>query len=90
MFDDHPDRKSPVTPGFFQPARPSGRSRLSDAMKLVASWPDRDREFFIQAFTTRKPSDQVAREMGMSVSTFAEERRALLRRFMRAAQPIAQ
>ena len=67
------------------PGRPTGRSKLDSAMRSMSSWTNKDREFFISAFTTRKTSHQIANELGLSHSGFQERRREILRRFMRAA-----
>jgi len=70
----------------FETAQPAPRSRLNEALKDVANWSERDRRFFVAAFTTRKTGPQIANEMGLSLTAYLEQRRLMLRRFMRAAQ----
>lgn len=71
------------------PARPSPRSRLDLAMRDLATWPEKDKAFFIAAFTTRKTTSQIAQEMGLSQVGYQIRHREIIRRFMRAAIPIA-
>lgn len=72
----------------FLPAAPSsGRSRLHQALKVIAQWSEAEREFFIRSFTSRSSEQQLATEMGISLDDYHERRRQIMRRFRRAASP---
>lgn len=70
---------------YLPPVKPSGRSRLHQALKIVAQWSEDEREFFVRAFTTRTPESQLANELGISLTDYQSKRRILLRRFRQAA-----
>lgn len=68
------------------PAKPNPRSYLDRAVQDVATWNEHDRRLFVESFTTNKSGPQIAHEMGMTMSAYLDERKSLLRRFMRAAK----
>ena len=78
------DHLAESTKSRIATAQTPSRSKLESALKSVSKWPPKDQEFFISAFTTKKSSNQIAGEMGISVLLFDERRREILRRFMRA------
>lgn len=71
------------------PERPEFRSRFDLALRSVAGWSSGDRHLFVASFTTTKSAAQIADELGISQQNVHSQRRELLRRFMRAASPLA-
>lgn len=70
-------------------AKPSSRSRLDAALKSMNGWSNEDRQIFIASFTTKKSGQRVAHELGLSPQALQLRRRAILRRFMRAADAVS-
>jgi len=75
-----------MSAAIFAPAPPpDGRSCLHQALKDLVTWPEQDRRLFVESFMSHKSEPQIAHEMGMTPTGFRQAQRAMLRRFMRAA-----
>ncbi len=77
--------ESSLPEASLTPAGPSPRSKLDAALKSMNGWSNEDRQIFIASFTTKKSGFQLARELGLTQQALNTRRRAILRRFMRAA-----